>query len=274
MPDSNPASRKFLQLKYFFGSWLGTVGSFLRKFEGLASKLALAFVGVLVVWVLAAYFLVPEWWKFHWSRHPVVTNGPRLTRTRAGNPGDPVNLSFIGSEPELVGALLAAGWFPADPITLRSSLRIAESTIFHRPYEDAPVSNLFLFNRREDLAFEKPVGNDARQRHHVRFWQVSVPSASGKPYWLGAITFDRSVGFSHTTGRITHHIAPDVDAERDGLISDLQRVDRVTGIDWQDGFQDPPEGRNGDGDPWKTDGRLPVITLTVQQDATIASPTP
>ena len=78
------------------------------------------------------------------------------------------------------------------------------------------------------------------------------------------ITFDRSVGFSHTTGRITHHIAPEVDQERDGLIADLQRVNGISSIDWQDGFQDPPEGRNGEGDPWKTDGRLPVIILTPQ----------
>jgi hypothetical protein len=259
----------------FLGTWLPTVGSLTRILEGLAFKLVLGFLGLLAIWLLAAYLLVPEWWKFHWSGHPVVTNGPRFTRTGSGNPGDPLNLAFIGSETDLVGALLAAGWSPADPITLRSSLRIAESTIFHRPYEDAPVSNLFLFNRRKDLAFERPVGNDARQRHHVRFWQVATPSASGKPYWLGAITFDRSVGFSHTTGRITHHIAPDIDAERDGLIVDLQRVNRISGIDWQDGFQDPPEGRNGDGDPWKTDGRLPVITLTgAQQTPAATSPTP
>src|SRR6516225_12127201 len=69
--------------------------------------------------------------------------------------------------------------------TLRSSLHIAESTIFHRPYDDAPVSNLFLFGREEDLAFEKPVDNDARRRHHVRFWQVPAAADSGKPYWLG-----------------------------------------------------------------------------------------
>jgi len=216
--------------------------------------------GLVLVWLIAAYVVAPMCWKM-FSRHHVVINGPRVTATGAGIHGDPLNLSFIGDENDLVAAMLAAGWSPADPITLKSSLRIAESTIFHRPYIDAPVSSLFLFGRKEDLAFEKPVGNDPRQRHHVRFWQASEKSDSGKPYWLGAVTFDRSVGLSHTTGQITHHIAPDVDVERDAVIADLQKAGRVSSIDWQDNFQDPPQGRNGGGDPWKTDGRMPVITL-------------
>jgi hypothetical protein len=242
----------------------------MSKHRHLALKLA---GGLLAIWLLASYLLIPAFWRIHWARHPAVTNGPRITKTASGNPGDPVNLSFVGSQSDLVEAMLAAGWYPADPITLRSSLHIAESTIFHRPYDDAPVSNLFLFGREEDLAFEKPVGNDARRRHHVRFWQVPALADSAKPYWVGAITFDRSVGLSHTTGRITHHIAPEVDEERDGLIADLQRASRISSIDWQDHFQNPPEGRNGEGDPWKTDGRLPVITLVPQSPAQ-ASETP
>jgi hypothetical protein len=32
-------------------------------------------------------------------------------------------------------------------------------------------------------------------------------------------------------------------------------------ISWQDGFQQL-QGRNGGGDPWHTDGRLAIATLT------------
>ena len=233
----------------------------MRNFRRLLPVVAGLILGLIAMWLLIAYFLVPALWKMHSSRHPLLTNGPHITTTGAGIHGDPLNLSFIGSENDLVSAVLAAGWYPADPITLKSSLRIAESTILHRPYIEAPVSNLFLFGRKEDLAFEKPVGNDARQRHHVRFWQAPAQDESGKLSWLGAITFDRSVGLSHTTGQITHHIAPDVDTERDGLITDLQTAGRIANIDWEENFQDPPDGRNGGGDPWKTDGRLPVIIL-------------
>ena len=38
---------------------------------------------------------------------------------------------------------------------------------------------------------------------------------------MGAATFDRGVGLSRYTRQVTHHIAPDVDAERDTLLADL-----------------------------------------------------
>src|SRR5207245_7361847 len=138
--------------------------------------------------------------------------------------GDPLNVSIIGSEDDLLSALLEAGWYPADPITLKSSLRIAESTIFHRPYIDAPVSNLFLFGRKEDLAFEKPVSNDPRQRHHVRFWKSDAKDEDGRPVWMGSAILDDRVGLSRLTGQITHHTAADIDAERDTLFRDLNQT--------------------------------------------------
>jgi hypothetical protein len=157
--------------------------------------------------------------------------------------------------------MLAGGWHPADPITLKSSLRIAESSIFHRAYIDAPVSNLFLYGRKEDLAFEKPAGPDASKRHHVRFWKAPAVDDKGRPCWFGAVTFDRSVGLSHTTGQITHHIAADLDTERDALIDDLQHAGRIDRVDWKDDFQPQGNGRNGGGDRWQTDKRLPVAVL-------------
>src|SRR5258708_6276816 len=127
-------------------------------------------IAFLVLWLIVAYLALPMWWKRHERRHPALNDAPRVSQTASGIPGDPLNLSFIGSEHDLVAAMLAAGWDPADPITLKSSLHIVESTILRRPYVDAPVSNLYLFGHKEDLAFEKPVGHDARERHHVRFW--------------------------------------------------------------------------------------------------------
>jgi hypothetical protein len=160
--------------------------------------------------------------------------------------------------------MLDAGWHPADPVTLRTSVRIARSVLFDRPYEDAPVSNLFVFGRRQDLAFEKPVGKNARHRHHVRFWKSVELGRAGVPLWIGAATFDRSVGFSHRTGQITHHIEPDIDAERDDLIHDLRAAGWLRLVFQVTGVGATLLGRNGGGDRYYTDGELTIGDLATR----------
>jgi hypothetical protein len=66
-----------------------------------------------------------------------------VTQTRQGIPGDPINVGLIGNEKEVLCAMNAAKWYPADPVTFRSSIEIAGSVLLDRPYPDAPVSNLF-----------------------------------------------------------------------------------------------------------------------------------
>jgi hypothetical protein len=216
---------------------------------------------LLIIWLMAAYFVLPIVWRIATRHHPAVADMPRITRTANGIPGDPLNIALVGSEEEVDAAMLAAGWLPADPITLRSSLRIAAGTVLRRSYDTAPVSNLFVWGRKQDLAFQQAVGNDPRQRHHVRFWKSEKVDKYGRPLWAGAATFDTSVGFSHTTLQITHHIGPDVDADRDKILDDLNRAGVVAQVDWLNGFHEKLEGRNGGGDPWHTDGRVPVILL-------------
>ena len=97
-------------------------------------------------------------------------------------------------------------------------------SVFKRPDPDAPVSNLYLFGRKEDLAFEQPVGDSPRHRHHVRFWQTDKADADGRPVWVGSAVFDERVGLSRTTGQITHVTAADVDAERDYLFRALEQT--------------------------------------------------
>src|SRR5690606_10955042 len=94
-----------------------------------------------------------------------------ITTTSDHHPGDPINVALTAAEAELTSAMLAAGWFKADSLGLSSDLKIAADTVLKHPDETAPVSNLFYYGRKEDLAFEQPVGNDPRQRHHVRFWK-------------------------------------------------------------------------------------------------------
>jgi hypothetical protein len=217
-------------------------------------------IAILVAWAALAYLVVPLVWEMVLRGEPDLAQVQHLTITADRHPGDPVNVALIGAETDLVKAMQAAGWSPADPITLQTSLRIAADSVLRRPDPDAPVSNLFLFGRRQDLAFEQPVGDSPRQRHHVRFWRWDR-DIDGRAAWFGSATYDERVGLSYTTGQVTHHIGPDVDAERDRIARELDRAGCVDSTRWIDNFHGQREGRNGGGDLWRTDGRLAVLTL-------------
>lgn len=214
----------------------------------------------LSIWGVAAYLLAPLVWRRIERKKDTLLTGPHLTQTPDGHPGDPVNVALQGTEEEVTRAMTAAGWYPADPITLATSARIVVDSVARRPDDQAPVSNLFLFGRKEDLAFELPVGNSPRQRHHVRFWKWGRLH-QGMEAWFGAASFDERVGLSHTTGEVTHHIGPDVDAERELIMQGVARAGWAGREYFIGGFQQQLTGRNGGGDPWHTDGRLGVVVL-------------
>jgi LssY C-terminus len=224
--------------------------------SSLRRRLLALGVGLLLLYLLAAYVIAPTLWVRYARRHPSFDEIPRITYTGDGHPGDPLNVSLIGTERQVKTIMVAAKWYPADPLTFRSCLEIASATVLKRPYDAAPVSNLYLFGRKEDLAFEQPVGKDPRRRHHVRFWCSEQLDSDGRPVWIGAAIFDLKVGFSHTTGQITHHTGPDIDAERDYLFHDLEKTGDLLEVFVVNDFHKIREGRNGGGDPWHTDGNL------------------
>ena len=178
------------------------------------------------------------------------------TTTTDGIPGDPINVGLVGTHQDVIQAFAAAGWRPADAITLKSSVEIGVSVVFDRPDPDAPVSTLIYEGRRQDLAFEKLVGSSADERHHVRLWLKEPVEGDTRPLWLGSASFDRGVGFSHDTGQITHHIGPDLDAERDLVIRDLTTAGWVRSSYEIPGSGATQDGRNGGGDPISPTARL------------------
>ncbi len=205
------------------------------------SKLRIAFAvlaAALVAYGIIAYLLIPLTWS-HYEHQKRLAGLSMVTRTGQDIPGDPINVGLVGVKGDVLCAMHAAGWYPADPITFRSSVEIVGSVILRRPYRDAPVSSLFYDGRREDLAFEKPVGTSADRRHHVRFWEVLKQGDEGRPVWLGAVTFDRDVGLSRYTGQVTHHIGA---YEVSGIGPTLA-------------------GRNGEGDRYYTDGEIKISRL-------------
>lgn len=209
---------------------------------------------------LLAYVLLPAFWT-HYEHQKELADLPMVTRTAQDIPGDPINVGLVGDTRDVLCAMHAAGWYPADPITLRSSIEIAGSVLLDRPYRDAPVSNLYYLGRREDLAFEKPAGSSADHRHHVRFWKVLDQGQEKRPVWLGAVTFDKGVGVSHYTGAVTHHIDADIDAERRFFATDLEAAGMVEARYQVTGIGPTLAGRNGGGDRYYTDGEVWVLRL-------------
>lgn len=228
-------------------------------------------------YLILAYILLPAFWSHH-EHQPGLANLPMVTRTAQDIPGDAMNVGLVGVREELIRAFAAAGWYPADPITFDSSVGIIDSVLLHRPDPEAPVSSLYYEGRRQDLAFEKPVGTSARQRHHVRFWLVLEQGMEGRPVYLGAATFDDSVGVSRYTGQITHHTGPDIDAERDLIIADLTAAGMLTTTYQVSGIGPTLLAFNGGGDRYTTDGEIDFGVISIgavrQNAAPIALPSP
>ena len=211
-------------------------------------------------YVSISYLILPATWS-RIEHEPGFAGRPMVTATAQGIPGGPINVGLTGSREDLIFAFHVAGWHPADPITLKTSLEIIGSVVLDRPYNDAPVSPLYFGGRREDLAFEKPHGGSADRRQHVRFWLVLDKGADAVPVWLGAASFDSGVTLSRDTGQVTHKISPDLDGERDRLMDDLNRARVITRIYQMKGVGPTLNGRNGEGDPYYTDGEVWLARL-------------
>jgi len=216
---------------------------------------------ILIAWLLTAYVLLPLLWR-HYEHNPQLEHAPKTTQTAIGRPGDPLNIALIGNEDELINAFLLAGWVPADPISFSSSRKIIWSVLAKKAYPSAPVSNLFLWKRKQDLAFERESGHSAKARHHVRFWKTEIIDSLQRPLWIGAATYDFSVGLSHYTGQVTHHISPDIDQERDQIIADLNRAKQLTLLYSVTGIGPTWRGKNGGGDLYFSDGEIWVGALS------------
>lgn len=233
---------------------------FLSRHKSTMLRVLAWIAGIVGGYLIVAYLTLPALWR-HYDHQRKLEGLPMVTTTAQGILGDAINIGFVGSRDDILCAMNKAGWLPADPVTFKSSLEISESVVLDRPYPNAPVSNLFYAGRHQDLAFEKPAGGSADQRNHLRLWEVLKSGSEGRPVWLGAATFDKSVGLSHYTGEVTHHIAPDIDLERALIERDLQTAGMIAARYQVTGIGPTLRGRNGGGDLYFTDGEVWVMRL-------------
>lgn len=221
-------------------------------------------LNLVIFWAVVAYLAFP---RLHQIVSTIYVPNYFIGRTRTaeGILGDPVNLAFNGDESDMHEVMRQAGWVQADPLTARTAWNIVVASVLRKSYPSAPVSHLYLFGRQEDFAYEREVNGNPARRHHVRFWKTpegwSLPGGIAVD-WLAAATYDRSVGLSLFTGQVTHKIDAHIDLERDYLIGTILYGSPGVRVGVIDRYFNAYHSRNGGGDTIRTDGDLPVLSVT------------
>jgi hypothetical protein len=205
---------------------------------------------------------------------------PSYTITGDGLPGDPVNMALAGTLQELRSAFAAIGWSEADRLGLRSSWGMVRAFVLNSPYPTAPFSTLFLFGRGQDIGFQKAIDNSPRQRHHVRFWALSLTQAQAtwgetgfwsntdRPpdhenvLWIGAGTRDTGLSLTRLSYQVTHATDSDTNAERDYVIAELTKGRTIEAVQIYRNGQLLPTHRVNH---YVTDGEVAVAQLALKE---------
>jgi LssY-like putative type I secretion system component LssY len=175
---------------------------------------------------------------------------------------DPLNFVLVGHADDVLSSLVSTGWHVSEVLKPRSALETFRSYFFSGHYEYAPISPIYVFGRRQDLALQR-ARETARERNHLRLWRTPL-RCDGKPVWVGQISRDIGLTFSWKTF-IGHEVDPDVDEARNYLAQDMVRSQGVERFGWAKGVgaATSEEPRHmADGSPFFTDGLRLVLWFT------------
>ena len=176
------------------------------------------------------------------------------TDSAAKGSGDPLNLVMIGTPRDLYYAVLRAGWDETEAVTAASGFKTAVSFVTGGEYRYSPVSSLYVFGRKQDIALQK-IRENINERNHFRVWRAPM-TFEGRPVWLAQISRDIGVRLTRKT-ITTHKIDPDVDETREFLLENLVYSQVIEKFAYVEGVGEAPirEPRgNLTGDPYFTDG--------------------
>jgi hypothetical protein len=172
---------------------------------------------------------------------------------------DPLNFVLIGTPAEVFPSFAGAGWHVAEILRTRSALKTFWSYYFGGRYRYAPISAVYLFQRRQDLSLQK-ARETARERNHLRIWRTPL-RFEDKPVWIGQIS--RDIGLSYNWKAIVgHEVDPDVDEARNYLVQDMLRSQRLLRFGWVRGVGATPASsprHMADGTAFFTDGLRAVM---------------
>ena len=198
-------------------------------------------IALLATYIFTAYVLIPlitRGWRLIFQPSHI----PLYCVTPDGFASDPINIGIIGTKKEIMLAMEKAGWYQADKRTIKTIIKMGRAMLNRQSYPTAPFSNLYLFGRKQDIGFQKPIEKNPSYRHHVRFWACHLegPEAfhkdvhfwqrfhrpsrdnSGRQLWVGAASKDVGIMPIRHNAQLTHMIDPDTNTERDLIVQDLR----------------------------------------------------
>ncbi|MCD6533753.1 MAG: LssY C-terminal domain-containing protein [Deltaproteobacteria bacterium] len=177
---------------------------------------------------------------------------------------DPLNLIMIGHSEDIGPAFVHRGWELAESAHFRAVWKMIKSSLFGSNYRYSPMSALFMYGRKQDVALQK-ARNTIDERNHLRLWYAPARFKE-MPILVGQISRDIGV---RLTGKLfpptTHVIDPEVDEARWYLEQDLTLSQRVRRVGLAQGVGRAPEKKpkhNLMGDPYYTDGFRLVVIFT------------
>jgi len=194
-----------------------------------------------------------------------LRNMPCCTTTADGTgEGDPLNIVLVGSGEEAVAALTASGWNFTEAITIDSIRRMVGAAIGEKSFLTAPVSALYAFGRKQDVALQRG-RSTISQRNHMRLWLAPF-RCEGQPVWVGQVSRDIGVKMTSKSPTFTTHIIdPVVDEAREYLMHSLLHRDAIQRFAFVRGVgaatREEPR-RNLTDDPWISDGMRMVLWLS------------
>lgn len=197
---------------------------------------------------------------------PEITDGilekiPRRVVDKNGLEGDRVNFLILGTEEQVKGGFLSAGWVAVDRTVKDSILRGALGTFSRQAYLTMPMSELYVFGRPQDYGFamSDPVRTVA-ERHHFRIWKAPF-EVEGMTFWVGAGTHDIGFDKDQRTGGVTHKIDPDTDKEREFIGETLKQSGLVVKSTYVTPKDPVTKARTAHGEEYFSDGRILVLYL-------------
>lgn len=187
---------------------------------------------------------------------------PCCTTNESGSDsGDPLNIVFIGSGEDVIAALSSSGWTYTEAITIDSIRRMIGAAIAEKAFPMAPISALYSFGRKQDVALQRGRSN-IDQRNHLRLWLAPFRS-EGQAVWVGQISRDIGVKVTPKSSTLTTHVIdPVVDEAREYLLDSLMNSDAVGRFAFVQGVglakSDTPRSNLTD-DPYFTDGLRLIV---------------